>query len=83
MKVASGAPSSPKQSFLDHVKIPILDKAKEFFSSIKCMGDVVSDVLEKNDVKGVLKDSKIDLEQLGKIDWKRCNEMKDMHAKQE
>lgn len=84
-KVASGAPSSPN-TFLGRISvsdIPIFGKVKELFGKVKCMGDVVSDVLEKSNVKGMLKDSKVALETVIKVDWKKCMEMEDADAQQE
>lgn len=50
---------------------------------VKCIGNAVSDVVEKNNVKGVLEDSLKELEQLGEVEWKKCVEIEDANDQKE
>lgn len=71
----SCAPSTHNPSFeeiSDLNPFAAFDKLKDYWVNIKCVRDVISQVMEESEVKEMWTEAKSELNKIVEVEWPRC-----------
>lgn len=84
MKVAVAAPPTTPNFSLKNLawSSPIVGALKKYFGNVKCIRDVVSEVMERNHLQDLYANSKAKFDKIVDVEWKKCMDLKESFDKE-